>query len=76
MLRGARLGLERKAIVLVVAGQSQVETFFAQAHRATFPRHAAASQSVAQIMVDPEGTLESDEVPVAGDTNDGDMDAT
>ena len=66
MLRGGRLGLERKAIVLVVAGQSQVVTFFAQALRATFPRHAAASQSVAQVVVDPDGTLESDEVFVPG----------
>ena len=38
MLSGARLGLDRKAIVLVVAGHSQVETIFAQALRATFPR--------------------------------------
>ena len=76
MLRGGRLGLERKATVLAVAGQSQVVTFFAQALRATFPRHSAASQGVAQVVVDPDGTLESDEVPVSGGTNDGDMDAT
>ena len=72
--RGARLGLERKAIVLAVAAQSQVVTFFAQTLRATFPRHVAATQSVAQVVVDPDGTLESDEVPVTGDSNDGEMD--
>ena len=39
-------------------------------------RFLAATQDVAQVVVDPDGTLESDEVPVTGGTNDGDMDAT
>ena len=75
-LRGGRLGLERKAIVLVVAGPSQVETFLAQALRATFPRHVAATHDVAQFVVDPDKTLESDEVPVTTSTHNGNMDAT
>ena len=64
MWRGARLGLERKAIVLVVGRQSQVEPICAQALRATFPRLVAADQGAAQVVVDPDGTLDSDEVPV------------
>ena len=37
MLRGARLGPERKAIVLAAAGQSYTERNVAQALRSTFP---------------------------------------
>ena len=76
MLTGARLGRQRRASVLAVAGQSQVETFFAQALRATFPRLVAATPGVAQFVVDPDRTLESDEVPVTTSTNKGNMDAT
>ena len=76
MLRGGRLGFESKAIVLVMAGQSLGESTFAQAICATFPRHVAATQGVPQIVVDPDGTLDADEVPVTGSTNDGAMDPT
>ena len=64
MLRGARLGLTRKAIAPAAAGRSQAETTIAQTLGATFPRHVAATRSVAQVVVDPDGTLESDEAPV------------
>ena len=45
-------------------------------HKHCVQRFLAATQDVAQVVVDPDGTLESDEVPVTGGTNDGDMDAT
>ena len=64
MLRGASLGLTRKAIVPAVAGRSHVGSTFAQTLGATFPRHVAATRSVAQVVVDPDATLKSDEAPV------------
>ena len=45
MLRGARLGLERKAIVLAAAGKSYLERNVAQALRSTFPINLGVTTS-------------------------------
>ena len=46
MLRGARLGPERKAIVLAATGQSYTERNVAQALRSTFPVNFGCDQGV------------------------------
>ena len=46
MLRGARLGPERKAIVLAAAGQSYMERNVAQVLRSTFPINLGVPRSL------------------------------
>ena len=63
--------LDLRAKQLCWKWQSQGETTFAQALRATCPRHVAATPGVPQVVVDPDGTLASD-----GGANDGAMGPT
>ena len=50
MLRGARLGPERKAIVLAAAGQSYTERNVAQALRSTFPVNLGVTKEFVHVM--------------------------
>ena len=52
MLRGARLGPERKAIVLAAAGQSYTERKFALALRSTFPINLGVTKEFVHVMDD------------------------
>ena len=52
MLRGARLGPERKAIVLAAAGQSYTEPNVAQALRSTFPINLGVTKEFVHVMDD------------------------
>ena len=52
MLRGARLGPERKAIVLAAAGQSYTERNVAQALRSTFPTNLGVTKEFVHVMDD------------------------
>ena len=52
MLRGARLGPERKAIVLAAAGQSYTERNVAQALRSTFPVNLGVTKEFVHVMDD------------------------
>ena len=52
MLRGARLGSERKAIVLAAAGQSYTERNVAQALRSTFPINLGVIKEFVHVMDD------------------------
>ena len=52
MLRGARLGPERKTIVLAAAGQSYTERNVAQALRSTFPINLGVTEEFVHVMDD------------------------
>ena len=52
MLRGARFGPERKAIVLAAAGQSYTERNVAQALRSTFPIILGVTKEFVHVMDD------------------------
>ena len=52
MLRGGRLGPERKAIILAAAGQSYKERNVAQALRSTFPINLGVTKEFAHVMDD------------------------
>ena len=52
MLRGARLGPERKAIVLAAAGQSYTDGNVAQALRSTFPINLGVTKEFVHVMGD------------------------
>ena len=52
MLRGARLGPERKAIVLAAAGQSYMERNVAQALRSTCPVNLGVTKEFVHVMDD------------------------
>ena len=52
MLRGARLGPERKGIVLAAAGQSYTERNVAQALRSTFPVNLGVTKEFVHVMDD------------------------
>ena len=52
MLRGARLGPERKALVLAAARQSHMERNVAQALRSTFPTNLGVTKNFVHVMDD------------------------
>ena len=55
MLRGTRLGPERKAIVLASADRSYKEHSIAQALRATSPHNLATTKEFVQVVDESEG---------------------
>ena len=57
MLHGARLGPERKAIVLAAAGQSYTERNVAQALRSTFPVNLGVTKEFVHVMGDSDEPL-------------------
>ena len=58
MLRGARLGPERKAVVLAAAGQSYTERNVARALRSTFPINLGVTKEFVHVMDDCDEPLE------------------
>ena len=76
MLRGARLGPERKAIVLASAGQPYTERNGAQALRSTFPINLGVTKEFAHVMdeCDDEPLMPLEE-PSVSEVDPGEVDA-
>ena len=75
MLRGARLGLERKAIVQAVAGQSYTEGNVAQALRSTFPINLGVTKESVHVMDDCDEPLMPPEEQSTSEVDSGGIDA-
>ena len=75
MLRGAPLGLERKAIVLAAAGQSYTERNVAQALRSTFPINLGVTKEFVHVMDDCDEPLMPLEEQSMSEVDSGGIDA-
>ena len=75
MLRGARLGPERKAIVLAAAGQSYTERNVAQALRSTFPVNLGVTKEFVHVMDDCDEPLMPLEEQSTSEMDSGEIDA-
>ena len=75
MLRGARLGPERKAIVLAAAGQSYTERNVAQALRSTFPVNLGVTKEFVHVMDDCDEPLMPLEEQSTSEVDSGEIDA-
>ena len=75
MLRGARLGPERKAIVLAAARQSYTERNVAQALRSTFPINLGVTKEFVHIMDDCDEPLMPLEEQSTSEVDSGEIDA-
>ena len=75
MLRGARLGPERKAIVLAAAGQSYTERNVAQALRSTFPINLGVTKEFVHVMDDCDEPLMPLEEQSVSEVDSGEIDA-
>ena len=75
MLRGARLGPERKAIVLAAAGQSYTERNVAQALRSTFPVNLGVTKKFVHVMDDCDEPLMPLEEQSTSEVDSGEIDA-
>ena len=75
MLRGARLGPERKAIVLAAAGQSFTERNVAQALRSTFPINLGVTKEFVHVMDDCDEPLMPLEEQSVSEVDSGEIDA-
>ena len=75
MLRGARLGPERKAIVLAAAGQSYTERNVAQAVRSTFPVNLGVTKEFVHVMDDCDEPLMPLEEQSTSEVDSGEIDA-
>ena len=75
MLRGARLGPERKAIVLAAAGQSYTERNVAQALRSTFPINLGVTKEFVHVMDDCDEPLMPLEEQSTSEVDSGEIDA-
>ena len=64
MLRGTRLGPERKAMVLAAADRSYKEHSIAQALRATSPHNLATTKEFVQVVDESEGLTEGTDATV------------
>ena len=75
MLRGERLGPERKAIVLAAAGQSYTERNVAQALRFTFPINLGVTKELVHVMDDCDEPLIPLEEQSVSEVDSGEIDA-
>ena len=75
MLRGARLGPERKAIVLAAARQSYTERNVAQALRSTFPVNLGVTKEFVHVMDDCDEPLMPLEEQSTSEVDSGEIDA-
>ena len=75
ILLGARLGPERKAIVLVAAGQSYTERNVAQALRSTFPINLGVTKEFVHVMDDCDEPLMPLEKQSVSEVDSGEIDA-
>ena len=75
ILRGARLGPERKAIVLAAAGQSYTERNVAQALRSTFPVNLGVTKEFVHVMDDCDEPLMPLEEQSTSEVDSGEIDA-
>ena len=75
MLRGARLSLERKAIVVAAAGQSYTERNVAQALRSTFPVNLGVTKEFVHVMDDCDEPLMPLEEQSTSEVDSGEIDA-
>ena len=75
MLRGARLGPERKAIVLAAAGQSYTNRNVAQALRSTFPVNLGVTKEFVHVMDDCDEPLMPLEEQSTSEVDSGEIDA-
>ena len=75
MLRGARLGPERKAIVLAAAGQSYTERNVAQTLRSTFPVNLGVAKEFVHVMDDCDVPLMPLEEQSRSEVDSGEIDA-
>ena len=75
MLRGARLGPERKVVVPVAAGQSYTERNAAQALRSTFPINLGVTKEFVRVMDDCDEPLMPLEEQSTSEVDSGEMDA-
>ena len=75
MLRGARLGPERKAIVLAAAGQSYKERNVAQALRSTFPINLGVTKKFVHVMDDCDEPLMLLDEQSTSEVDSGEIDA-
>ena len=75
MLRGARLGPERKATVLAAARQSYTERNVAQALRSTFPINLGVTKEFVHVMDDCDEPLMPLEEQSVSEVDSGEIDA-
>ena len=75
MLRGARMGAERKAIVLAAAGQSYTERNVAEALRSTCPINLGVTKEFVHVMDDCDEPLMLLEEQSTSEVDSGEIDA-
>ena len=75
MLRGARLGPERNAIVLAAVRQSYTERNVAQALRSTFPINLCVTKELVHVMDDCDEPLMPPEEQSTSEVDSGEIDA-